>query len=95
LVPTFANGWSGFTYRLQGNVVRLEGPASGGASGTTATTLSAGFRPVANRAFACAQSGGTAGSDITVTVSSLGVVQIFYPAGIAQAYVDGITYTVD
>lgn len=75
--PAFANGWVNYggtyqvaRYRLEGDVVRVEGLVKSGTTGAAIFTLPAGFRPPADHFFA-SQGGGQDGS---MEVKSTGLV---------------------
>lgn len=91
--PTLQNGWTNSggvnqtaAYRLNSRTgnVEIVGLITGGASGTAAFTLPAGFRPVAGNAFAT-QGGGT------VVVTAAGLV-IVTPGGGASIWLNGVTF---
>lgn len=94
----FENSWKNTggafmtaAYRKQGNTVRLRGVVEGGASGSVAFTLPAGFRPTATSAFAGA---GGSTADTKAQITTGGAVALTYSVtGIVA--VDGVTFTVD
>ncbi len=79
VTPTLGNSWvavSGFQpvqYKRVGNRVVIRGSLQSGTAASTAFTLPAGYRPLNNNVYGCAN--GTTGTN-SVTVSSTGAVSV-------------------
>jgi S-layer homology domain len=99
--PAFQNGWTntglgkttvGF-YKDTANVVHLKGSMSGGASGTTAFTLPAGYRPSADLLMPGAHGGLT--KLIDLVIQDDGAVAVFCEGGCTNSIgIDAISFRV-
>jgi hypothetical protein len=72
--------------------VHLIGRLAGGATGTTAFTLPAGYRPGGTQTHPAATFNGAAPINGGVAISSAGVVNFFYAAGATDLSISGITF---
>lgn len=81
-------------YRRQGNAVRLRGQIKGGASGSTAFTLPAGYRPAQQVEPIVGTAGPASG---VLVIEPAGTVGVFFTgtSGKEATFLDGITFTID
>jgi len=95
--PPFQNGWTNFSptfssaafYRDSLGVVHLKGTLSGGASGTVAFTLPAGYRP-ALELFMPLAGGGPQAANMQVRAN--GEVELTCAAACGAAGIDGLSF---
>jgi hypothetical protein len=98
-VSVFTNSWAVYTsltiaYRLTGNILRLRGAAAGGANGTAAFTLPAGFRPQTALNIPTAVASSAYGTS-SAAIATSGVVTLTFGGTLTYMGLDGLSFTVD
>lgn len=99
---SLSNSWSQYSggitigYRITGNIVRLRGTMTGGATQTSPYTLPSGYRPTGLVCLPAANiSSGASPSAAQLQIASTGVITNYYLTGTIQFGHDGATFTVD
>jgi hypothetical protein len=96
IAPTLEHSWghgaAEVGYRLQGNIVRLRGRLTGGASGTIAFTLPAGYRPSQQTYMPLIAGGANTGYAV---IEPAGTVAVGFTVAEGSPSLDGVTFTID